>query len=99
MKWILGIAMLTALSASAEDKHKEKVKSETTDPVTGDKVKHKSSTKVESDGDYKTKSRTKVNGSTVAKEKVEHEADGDHKEEVEIKGSNGKYKSKTKVDK
>lgn len=101
MKWILSFTLATALAGSmiAEDKNKATVKSETKDPVTGDTVKHKSKTQVDSDGDFKEKSRTKVNGSTVEKRKAKGENDGDYKEKVKVKNADGKYESKTKVDK
>ncbi len=99
--WVLNIAMVAALSGSmsAEDKHKEKVKVETKDSSTGETLKHESSVKAESDGDYKSKSRTKVNGDTVEKRKVKRKSDGDYKEEVKGKAADGKYKSTVKVDK
>lgn len=101
MRWVMSFALATALAGGmyAEDKDKQKVKVETTDPVTGQKVKHKSKTQVDDDGDFKAKSRTKVDGKTVEKHRVKGEHDGDYVEKSKVEGADGTYKSKTKVDK
>jgi len=99
-KWMTGLVLAGALTTgilSAADE--QKTKSETKDPVTGETIKTKSKVKAESDGDYKEKSKTKVNGHTVEKRKVKGEGDGDYKEHTKVDGSDGKYESKTKVDK
>jgi hypothetical protein len=83
----------------ADNDTKKKVKSETTDAVTGDRVKVKSESKHEGDGDYKERTKVEVNGKTKAKQKIKSESDGDYKESTKIKGPDGKYQSKTKVDK
>jgi hypothetical protein len=97
----MSFALAAALAGGlhAEDKDKQKVKVETTDPVTGEKVKHKSKTHVDDDGEYKVKSRTKVDGKTVDKYRARGENDGDYVEKHKVDGPDGKYKSKTKVDK
>jgi hypothetical protein len=101
MKWFMSFALAAALAGGmyAEDKDKTKVKVEGTDPVTGQKVKHKSKTKVDDDGDFKAKSRTKVNGDTVEKTRIKGEHDGDYVEKHKVEGANGTVKTKTKVDK
>jgi hypothetical protein len=101
----LTLALLSAaftFNLTADDKEKHKVKSETIDPVTGEKTKVKSKSKAESDGDYKLdeKVETKgVNGKQKTKTKVRADDDGDYKEKVKSTGPEGTYKSKTKVDK
>lgn len=101
MKWFMSFALAAALAGGlqAEDKDKTKVKVKTTDPVTGEHVKHKSKTKVDDDGDFKDKSRTKVNGHTVEKHRTRGEHDGDYVSKDKVKGPDGTYKSKTKIDK
>lgn len=80
MRILMAFVLATALTgvASADDQHKEKVKVEGRDPVTGEKVKVKSRSKVEADGDYKEKTTEKV-GDTKTKRKVKVEPDGDVK--------------------
>lgn len=100
MKWMLSCALAAALTVpavAADDKYKVEAKGR--DPLTGEKVETKSKGKVESDGDFKEKSRTKVDGHTVEKHKAKGEGDGDYKSKTKVKGPDGKYESKTKVDK
>lgn len=95
------LAAALAFNLTADDKYKEKTKSNTTDPVTGEHVKSKSKIKAESDGDYKEDSKSEVrnvDGKTKTKRKVRVDDDGDAKEKVKVDGPNGKYESKTKID-
>jgi hypothetical protein len=77
-------------------------KSETVDPVTGQKTKVKRKVKAESDGDYKLDEKVKSTGpegKSKSKTKIRAEGDGDYKEKTKVSGPDGKYESKTKVDK
>lgn len=82
MTGILAIGLATSLYA--DDKTIAKSKTETIDPVTGDKVKSKSKAKIEHDGDYKEKTETKdtATGQKV-KHKVKVKPNGEVKEKVE----------------
>jgi hypothetical protein len=99
MRYLMTALLATALcgTLSAEDKEKTKVKVDGRDPVTGEKVKVRSKTKAESDGDYKEKTDVRV-GDTKEKRRVKVDDDGDSKTTVKKKGPDGKYESKTKVD-
>jgi hypothetical protein len=59
MRWMLTLDLACTLAGPmlADDHAKQKVKMEGTDPVNGDKVKYKSKSKVESDGDSKRNRR------------------------------------------
>lgn len=96
------LAAALTLSLAAEDSVKTKTKSTSVDPVTGDQVKSKTRVKAQSDGDYKVDGKTEtkgVAGKTKSKVKVRAEGDGDYKEQVKVSGPDGKYQTKTKVDK
>jgi len=100
MKILMTALLATALAGtmSAEDKDKRKVKIDARDSVTGEKVKVRSKTTAESDGDYKEKTDIKV-GNSREKRRVKIDHDGDSKATVKTKGPGGKYESKTKIDK
>lgn len=99
MRYLMAAVLATALcgTMSAEDKDKSKVKVDGRDPVTGEKVKVRSKTKAESDGDYKENTHIRV-GDTKEKRHVKVDDDGDVKTHVKGKSPDGKYESKTKVD-
>lgn len=101
MKILLTLTMAAALAgtAHADDTYKEKTKSESVDPVTGEKVKKKTKIKAEDDGEYKAESKTKVNGRTVEEHKAEREEDGDYKAKTKVRTEHGSHESKTKIDK
>jgi len=96
----MSFVLVTALAGlvSAEDSEKQKVKIDGRDPVTGEKIKVRSKTKAESDGDYKEKTDVHV-GKTHTKRRVDAEGDGDLKAKEKVHGPDGKYESKTKIDK
>lgn len=100
MKILMTALLATALAGtmSAEDKDKQKVKVDGRDPVTGEKVKVRSKSTGESDGDYKEKTDVTV-GNTKQKTRVKVDDDGDSKTKVTTTGPDGKSKTKMKVDK
>jgi hypothetical protein len=100
MKYFLTLAMAAALAGSsyAYDDHKKEIKSETVDPVTGEKIKTKTKGKADEDGEFETKSKTKVDGRTVKEHKAERDEDGDYKAKTKVKTGDKKYESKTKID-
>jgi len=100
MKILLTLTMAGALAGIGyADDYKQKTRSETVDPVTGEKVKTKTKVKADEDGDFKSKSKTKVDGRTVEEHKAEREEDGDYKSKTKAKTGGKKYESKTKIDK
>ena len=100
MKILMTALLATALAGtmSAEDKDKQKVKADGRDPVTGEKVKVRSKSTTQSDGEYKEKTDVTV-GDTKQKTRVKTDDDGDSKTKVKTTGPDGKTVTKTKTDK
>jgi len=97
MAFVLAAALTGTVAA--EDKDKDKVKIDGRDPVTGEKIKVRSKTKAESDGDYKEKTDIHVGDQHIKRKVKRDDDDGDVKVKEKVHDSNGnKYERKTKID-